>query len=1028
MTEIRLLGPLEVLVDGTRVRLGSTRDQKVLAALALASGRLVGLDRLMAVAWDSDPPPTARHQVQKSIASLRAALGSSVIVTDGTAYRVVADLDTTLFEDRVRSAAALDSAATASLLREALELWRGTALTGLVNAELRVDADLWNERRITVTEQCCAMELALGRHRELVPELTGLVAEHPFREGLVALLIAALYRCDRQADALELYRATHRRLAQELGVEPGPVLREAHDAVLSQDFGALPGPVVPRQLPADLVRFTGRVPHLRELDALLESSSTVVITSIAGVAGVGKTALAVHWAHSVAESFPDGQLYVNLRGFDDAPPTTASEALTGFLRALGVLEIPADEHEQAALYRSALAQRRMLVLLDNAVREDQVRPLLPGSPGCVVLVTSRNDLRGLMAVDDAHRLELDVLTPSESATLVGRMLGPSRAAAEPEAVAALARLCGHLPLALRVASANLAASRDRVADAVAVLEGEDRLARLAIRGDQRGVVTAAFDLSYRVLDAAPARLFRLLGFLPRTDFTVHAAAALMGSPLSVAGSCVAALEAANLVEPHTAGRYRLHDLLHLYARGLQEPDDEPVRRRLFDFYVHTADAALDLVVPKMVRAQRPDRDVAVPSFVSREHALSWLDSERDSMVALALTGCWHLADALRRYLWLRSDHHTAESVYAAALWHAKSDGDLVGQATMEAALGTAAMGRGAVDSSGHFTRAAELFRSVGDLGGAHRALHNLGACHVMQGRPVQALEVYREASEHTTGASEPSLMLVTVAPAYVAIGDLIEAIAHYDKALQIMGDDVPLLAWTAEVSLALGDVTRARDLISHAVELGSGVPHWELSALRALSYLHLDTGEAALALSVATRLRDQALRASAGAHYQLRAHDVIGAVHRHFGRHDLAIAELSRGVTLAVARNVAYHEALLRTGLARAMLAAGDRVEAARHAYLALELAEDRGFQVTRARALTTLSLVQFGLRPLASEALEIALSTGHVLVQAEALSLLGEHERAASIFQRCTGVALHTPPGVLSAEDSCALCSVTSV
>ncbi len=226
----------------------------------------------------------------------------------------------------------------------------------------------------------------------------------------------------------------------------------------------------------------------------------------------------------------------------------------------------------------------------------------------------------------------------------------------------------------------------------------------------------------------------------------------------------------------------------------------------------------------------------------------------------------------------------------------------------------------------------------------------------MQGRPVQALEVYREASEHTTGASEPSLMLVTVAPAYVAIGDLIEAIAHYDKALQIMGDDVPLLAWTAEVSLALGDVTRARDLISHAVELGSGVPHWELSALRALSYLHLDTGEAALALSVATRLRDQALRASAGAHYQLRAHDVIGAVHRHFGRHDLAIAELSRGVTLAVARNVAYHEALLRTGLARAMLAAGDRVEAARHAYLALELAEDRGFQVTRARALTTLS------------------------------------------------------------------------
>ncbi|MDT7786842.1 MAG: hypothetical protein QOF58_5261, partial [Pseudonocardiales bacterium] len=275
---------------------------------------------------------------------------------------------------------------------------------------------------------------------------------------------------------------------------------------------------------------------------------TVVITSIAGVAGVGKTALAVHWAHRVSESFPDGQLDVNLRGFDDAPPITSSEALSGFLRSLGITQVPGDELEQAALYRSVLAQRRMLVLLDNAVSEDQVRPLLPGSPGCVVVVTSRNDLRGLMAVDDAHRLELDVLTPPESAALIGRMLGPARALAEPEAVASLARLCGHLPLALRVAAANLAASRDRVADAVAALEGDDRLSLLSIRGDQRGVVSAAFDLSYRELAAGPARLFRLLWLLPRNDFTVHAAAALLGETLATAGSCVAALEIANLVE------------------------------------------------------------------------------------------------------------------------------------------------------------------------------------------------------------------------------------------------------------------------------------------------------------------------------------------------------------------------------------------------------------------------------------------------------------------------------------------------
>ncbi|HEX8868191.1 MAG TPA: BTAD domain-containing putative transcriptional regulator, partial [Lentzea sp.] len=744
-------------------------DQKVLAALALASGRLVGLDHLVAVAWDVDPPSTARHQVQKSIASLRAVLGSSVIITDGTAYRVVAFTDVAAFEDRVRSAAALEPAQSASILRMALELWRGPALAGLVSSELRVDADRWNERRISVTEQCCALELGLGRHRELVPEMTALVAEHPFREGLVALLMTALYRSDRQADALELYRVTHRRLVDELGVEPGPVLREAHDAVLAQDAGVVDAAqVVPRQLPADLVRFTGREEHLVSLDALLESSSTVVITSIAGVAGVGKTALAVHWAHRVSESFPDGQLYVNLRGFDDAPPITPSEALTGFLRSLGVTQVPGDELEQAALYRSVLAQRRMLVLLDNAVAEDQVRPLLPGSPGCVVVVTSRNDLRGLMAVDDAHRLELDVLTPSESAALIGRMLGPGRASAEPDAVASLARLCGHLPLAVRVAAANLAASRDRVADAVAALEGDDRLSKLAIRGDQRGVVSAAFDLSYRELAPGPARLFRLLGLLPRTDFTVHAAAALLGESPAAAGSCVAALEIANLVEPHTAGRYRLHDLLHLYARGLGA--DSAAKQRLFDFYVLTADAALDLLMPRMLHAGRPSRTVEVPPFRDRDAALSWLDSERDSMVALALSGCWHMADALRRYLWLRSDHHTAEAVSTAALRQAELDGDLLGQATMESAIGTAIMGRDAGNAVGHYSRAVELYRAAGDLVGAHRALHNVGACLVVQGHPVKALEVYREASAHEAGAPEAALMMIIVGPALVAIG------------------------------------------------------------------------------------------------------------------------------------------------------------------------------------------------------------------------------------------------------------------
>jgi tetratricopeptide (TPR) repeat protein len=637
------------------------------------------------------------------------------------------------------------------------------------------------------------------------------------------------------------------------------------------------------------------------------------------------------------------------------------------------------------------------------------------------VVTSRNDLRGLMAVDDAHRLELDVLTPCESAALIGRMLGPARASAEPEAVASLARLCGHLPLALRVAAANLAASRDRVADAVAALEGEDRLSLLSIRGDQRGVVSAAFDLSYRELAVAPARLFRLLGLLPRNDFTVHTAAALLGESLASAGACIAALESANLVEPHTAGRYRLHDLLHLYARSLLHDSDSPARQRMFDFYVLTADAALDLLMPRMVHAPRPSRSVEVPPFGSRSSALSWLDSERDGMVALAMSGCWHMADALRRYLWMRSDHQTAAAVAAAALRHAEQQGDLAGQATMESALGTASMGTDAVAASGHFTRAVELFRSSGDLVGAHRALHNLAACHVVQGHPVKALEIYREASGHQVGASETALATVTVGPTCFATGDLTQAIAHYDKALQLMGDDVPVLGWTGEVALALGDVPRARDLIARASAQAAGVPHWELCVLHVEAVLHMDTGDSARALSVATRLRDEAVRACANTHYLLRAHDVIGTVHRHLGRPDLAVAELTRGVTLAVDRAVAYQEAWLRVSLARALVALGDRVDAARHAHVALDLAVARGFQVIHARALTTLSLL--GQDSRVEEALEIALRTGHVLTQAEAWSLLGEHGRAASVFQRCTGSAVHAPAAVLSLEPSCAIC-----
>ncbi len=1031
------------------------RGQKVLVALLLAPGRVVPLTHLVDVVWDGEPPSTGKHQIQKSVGDLRAALGvPGMIVTDGPGYRIVlgsASLDVVTFERHVATAQTVEPAEAVRLLRTALTLWRGPALAGLNSQALRVEAERLDERRIAVAQQCFALQLELGQHEQVITELSALVSANPFREQLVEQLMIALYRSNRQADALELYDRTRRLLADELGVDPGRSLRSAHQAILNQDSesGPVP-PKAPAQLPADLARFTGRKSYLDELDAGL-SSSTVVITSIAGTAGVGKTALAVHWAHRVRDRFPDGQLYLNLRGYDDTPATTPAEALTQFLRGLGVEldQIPREVDEQASLYRSILSNRRVLILLDNAASEDQVRPLLPGTPGCAVIVTSRNDMRGLTALEDARRVELDLLTADEAHTLIHRVLGAARAEAEPDAVADLAALCGYLPLAIRIAAANLACRpHDRIGDAVADLAHGNRLAQLQISGDKRAAVTAAFDLSLRSLPDDAARLFRRLGLLPRPDFTAHTASVLMGGddvrPL------VAVLEGASLIEPHTRGRFRVHDLLHLYTRELVTVDEDAEKAglRLLEHYLHTTDAALDVLAPEMYRLGRDGTSVL--SFDSNESALSWLDGEWESVALCAVRAeplhyRWELADALRRMWYLRQQFDRWHETSSAGLAAAEHENDPRGQASMHLSLGTLHCELDGRQGVAHLETALTLYGESGDRAGRFHCLNNLAVIHLTLGRTQDAIGLLREALPLVADNLRLSAVVnLNLGVATGQTGRLSEALGHYERArdllLQAGGSVTDTLVEfaLAELHVLLGDPARAREYAERGARLAeqSGSHAWRYVLQSVEAKIDRDVGRTRRALARALELVAEAEEGAAEL-YVLLGLVVAGSAYHRLGRLDDSIELLRRGLRLAGSLGRVDNETEYLIELARVLHTAGDNSSAVELAERALAQATRFDFRLQRGRALVTLATL--ALREgaadraagLADEALKVQRDTGFALGEAEALLVLSrcadrcgdpagpEHLLGMrAIVTRITGVHGGDPAGVLCETD----------
>jgi DNA-binding SARP family transcriptional activator len=1003
---------LEVLGDRP-VDLGGRTQRTLLAVLLANSGRLVSLRYLIDAVWEDHPPGTAKRQVQNYVSALRRSLadagaGESVIESVESGYRLrpgPAELDAEAFADGVSAGLRLAAEGrrdeAVARLRSALALWRGAALFGLGGRAVDAAAAALEEQRLAAVEHRVELELALGRGHDLVGELTELVAAHPHRERLVGQLMVALNATGRRPEALDVYSRHREGLVEELGLDPGPALREIHAAILgerrpgSAGTGALPagpagpttpGLAAPEQLPPDVSHFTGRLDHLKTLDGLLPDAegpgTAVVVSAIAGLAGVGKTALAVHWGHRVRGHFPDGQLYVNLRGHAVGPAMSAHEALTHLLRSCGVPpeDIAEDADVAAGRYRSLLARRRMLVVLDNAASADQVRPLLPAGPGSMVLVTSRHRLTGLAARDGARPIALDVLDPDEALDLLSHLLGPDRVAAEPEATADLARACSYLPLALRIAAANAANHpASSVAEQVRAVHGAEPLAALEVAGDEQASVRRAFDLSYDVLPVPARDLFRLLGLVAAVDVTAEAAAALAGTTPAEAAEALDRLAAAHLVYQAGVGRFTCHDLLRHFAADRARAEvpaavrsDAP--RRLGDWYLRCADVAATLLYPNRLRLPVPAVDSIAPvPFGDPAGALAWLDAERPNLVAAIRHATEHgpkataalLADTIRPYFWLRV--HTTDWAETAglALAAARAEDDPRAEAAALLSLGdTADRQNRREDAMAHYARARELAERTGWVDAVTAALGKLGSLLLESGRLRESADHYRQALAHNAEGGSPhaqAVVLGSLGSIHYQLGDLDEASAYYERTLTLfreMGSrqgEAAALDALGEVRHAQGRLAEAAEHLSTALGLEReiGDRGTEVSSLRTLVAVYRDSGRGARAaelanavVALAEDLDDRRLRAE--------AHNVLGAVRHHVGRFWDAIDNHRRALELSRRTGYRYTEVEALLGVAAAHVGLGQPDKAARLAERARAIAEEIGFArlAERARAI----------------------------------------------------------------------------
>ena len=790
---VGLLGPVELgPAGGVMAPVAQPRLRVLLGLLSVVAGRVVTAESLVDGLWGEEWSPGREKNLHSQVSALRRRLeqaepgGGGRLVRAGPAYRLVlgpGELDVAVFRDlagRGREAArAGDAAAARELLEQALGMWRGAALADAAPLcpRLAGEAARLEEARAAAVEERVGCDLALGRHAEVVEELAGLVAQFPLRERLAGLLITALYRCGRRGEALAAYDNTRRVLAEELGLDPGRELAGLQARVLADDPAlAAPAPsvgaapqaavagVVPRQLPTGVGFFAGREAELKQLDELLDQAGlpdgangnggpggAVVISAVAGMAGVGKTALAVHWAHRVAARFPDGQLYVNLRGYGPGVAVTADEATGWFLGALGVpaAQIPADAQARCGLYRSVLAGRRALIVLDNARDAAQVRPLLPGGGGCLVVVTSRSALAGLAAAEGARPLRLGPLDDEQSALLLAARLGPERVAAEPEAVTELAGRCGHLPLALAVMAARAAADPDlplgvlaaqlaRTPDAAAAGQPPSgpALGQLEVldTGDPATSLSELLSWSHRQLSEPAAAMFALLGLHCGPDITVPAAASLAGVPRPDARRALAELADASLTAEHRPGRYVMHDLVRGYAAAqarqtLGEGDIREAIGRSLDHYLQTMAIWSD--IPRSFRPAPPAPGVVPERLAGEAQQVDWAQAEHQVLLrAIAQAAAAGLAtqawQIFERQSWFLGDQGywaDCQAAGQAVLAAAQAAGDHAALGWTHMIIGRHCAFAGALDDGrAYLTRAQDHLSRAGDLRGQASAL------------------------------------------------------------------------------------------------------------------------------------------------------------------------------------------------------------------------------------------------------------------------------------------------------------------
>jgi DNA-binding SARP family transcriptional activator/tetratricopeptide (TPR) repeat protein len=916
---VGVLGPVTAWYGNDELRVGQPRQQAVLGILAMRANRVISRGELVDAVWGQDPPATAEGGVYTYVAGLRRIIepGRSlrgpgrVLVSSGAGYvlhLVPGQPDAVAFEQQLARARQLrkngDQAGAVTALEGALGLWRGAAFAGVPGPFAETERVRLAELRSAAAEERADVLLALARHEEVVPDLTAMVADHPLRERMRGLLMIALYRSGRPAEALRVFSDGRRVLAEELGIDPGSELFRIHQQVLTSDpaldlpapggqavtlaprnparprkqdaadqpppKGTLAGPrgsdgsslpgapasvfPVPAQLPPDAPGFSGRREELAALHAMLPpvrpagTEDPVPVVIVSGTAGVGKTALAIHFGRQVAKRFPDGQLYVNLRGRDPgSPPMEPGEALRFFLDAFGVPphRIVASTEERSALYRSLMDGKRMLIVLDNARNAAQVRPLLPGSPGCLVLATSRNQMAGLVAAEGAALVELDVLSHAEAHEMLARRLGQDRVAAEAGAADEIIEACARLPLALSVAVGRAAAGgRSRRPLAELAAELRDARSRLdALEDDDVATdMRAVLSWSYDQLSPTAARMFRLLGLHPGSDISLSAAASLAGIPRAEAGDALRELVRAHMVTEHVSGRFTFHDLLRVYAADQAErhdpaPDRSAAMHRVLDHYLHTATSASQRFSPfrSPLRLVPPEPGVLPAEMADKDQAMAWFDAEIRVLNALigyaSANGfdrhAWQIPWTLGPFFHRRGRWRDYTSSQRIALDAARRLQDPVALAHAHYLLGHAQSQMGDYDAADpNFHEALDLFRELGDRANEAVVLNGLGGMLEKQERYPEALAVALDALRMVKAAGHwwtQGTLENGVGWLYAHLGQYDDALKHCQRALSLhresghRGGAADTLDSLGFIYLHLGDLDQAKAHYEQAI-------------------------------------------------------------------------------------------------------------------------------------------------------------------------------------------------------------------